>query len=106
MGYWAEYRSKKRSAEMLPDDVVAKIDKHTTVDAQLFAAALRLLLGRLRTVEEATGLEVLKCIDWIKLKGTTDYIPGLWSSSASSSSSSSSGGGGGDGDEDGESSLL
>ena len=79
--YWDEYRSKKRSADTLPDNIVTSIDAHTAVDAQLFAAALRLVLGRLRTVEEATGKEVLKCIDWMKLKEATAYIPGLWSSS-------------------------
>ena len=48
------------------------------VDAQLFAAALRLLLGRLRTVEERTGVELRRCIDWHKLWQASGHIPGLW----------------------------
>ena len=36
----------------------------------LFAAALRLLLSRLRGVEVATGSEVLWCIDWPSCGGT------------------------------------
>ena len=45
--------------------VLAGLDAHTEVDAQLFAAALRLLLARLRRVEESTGAELLRCIDWL-----------------------------------------
>jgi hypothetical protein len=48
------------------------------VDARLFAAALRLVLGRLRTVEEATGAALLKCVDWGALRDATEYVPGLW----------------------------
>ena len=44
----------------------------------LFAAALRLLLSRLRGVEVATGSEVLRCVDWVKLRRNTEYVPGLW----------------------------
>ena len=50
-----------------------------TVD-QWMAAALRLLLGRLRTVEERTGVELRRCIDWHKLWQASAHIPGLWSS--------------------------
>ena len=46
---------------------------------QLFRAALRLLLARLRAVEEATGSEVLRCLDWEKLRRDTKYVPRLWS---------------------------
>ena len=47
------------------------------------AAALRLLLGRLRSVEQATGASVLACIDWGELHRATSYIPGLWSGAGS-----------------------
>ena len=50
----------------------------TAVDASLFAAALRLLLGRLRAVEEATGKSMLRCVDWGALWRSTRYVPGLW----------------------------
>jgi hypothetical protein len=45
----------------------------------VFAAALRLLLGRLQTVEAETGSSVLACIDWHRLHESTSYVPGLWS---------------------------
>ena len=64
--------------ESLPADLLAQLDDHTAVDAQLFAAALRLFLGRLRTVEERTGAALLACIDWERLWRKTSYIPGLW----------------------------
>ena len=51
----------------------------SAVGAQVFAAALRLLLGRLRTVERLTGKEILRCLDWEQLQRSTDYIPRLWS---------------------------
>ena len=50
----------------------------TAVDAALFAAALRLLLGRLRAVEDATGRQMLRCVDWGALWRSTRYVPGLW----------------------------
>ena len=78
LGHWIETRSKKRDPKKLSDKVIAQIDEHTTVDAQLFAAALRLLLGRLRRVEEMSGKELLRCIDWHRLHTTTHYIAGLW----------------------------
>ena len=56
------------------------IDAHTAVDAQLFAEALRLLLGRLRTLEEQTGRSLLACVDWAKLWRSTGHIDGLWES--------------------------
>ena len=63
--------------------MLAQIDAHTDVDAQVFAAALRLLLGRLRSVEQATGASVLACLDWGELHRATSYIPGLWSGAGS-----------------------
>lgn len=69
---------KQHDPQTLPQDVLAQIDAHTAVDAKLFANALRLLLGRLRRVEEMTGASLLPCIDWRKLWRKTDYIPGLW----------------------------
>ncbi len=54
------------------------LDAHTAVDAQLFAEALRLLLGRLRRLEELTGRELLRCIDWVRLRKATGHIEGLW----------------------------
>ena len=68
----------RRDPSGLSPDVLALIDEHTTADAQLFAEALRLLLGRLRTVEEATGEPLLECIDWRKLWRASQHIPGLW----------------------------
>lgn len=62
----------------LSEELLAGIDAHTSVDAQLFAAGLRLLLGRLRTVEEETGKRLRSCIDWKKLWKATGHIPGLW----------------------------
>ena len=67
-----------RCIRYIPPKVLAQIDAHTSVDEQLFAAALRLLLGRLRTVETMTGVSILKCIDWHKLRRTTQYVPELW----------------------------
>jgi hypothetical protein len=78
LGHWVETRSQKHDPSTLPEDILAKIDAHTAVDAKLFAAALRLLLGRLQTVEERTSVSVLKCIDWYGLYTSTSYIPGLW----------------------------
>ena len=60
--------------------VLRAIDAHTAVDAQLFAEALRLLLGRLRTLEEQTGRSLLACVDWAKLWRSTGHIDGLWES--------------------------
>merc|ERR1712008_360856 len=67
LGHWVETRYKTRDAGSLPREMLAQIDAHTDVDAQVFAAALRLLLGRLRTVEDATGASLLECINWHKL---------------------------------------
>jgi hypothetical protein len=78
LGNWVETRSKWRDPNSLSPETLARIDAHTDVDAQLFAAALRLFLGRLRTVEAQTGSSVLACIDWAKLKSSTSYIAGLW----------------------------
>ncbi|KAL7545331.1 hypothetical protein ACHAWF_008682 [Thalassiosira exigua] len=79
LGHWIEYRTKRgRSIHGLPTHVLEMMDAHTIIDAQLFAAALRLVLARLRRVEELTGIFILECIDWLKLKQNTDYIPGLW----------------------------
>jgi hypothetical protein len=76
--HWQEYRSKKRRPADLDADVLQRVDDITAVDAQLFAAALRLLLGRLRWVEGAAGVSLLECIDWEKLHRDTAYISGLW----------------------------
>ena len=78
LGYWVEYRNKGRSTGDLSANVVDMIDAHTSIDAKLFGEALRLMLGRLRRVEEITGTPLLECIDWQKLKQKTDYISGLW----------------------------
>jgi len=78
LGHWVETRSKRRDAGSLPAAMLAQIDAQTDVDAQVFAAALRMLLARLRGVEEATGASLLECIDWHELVRTTSYIPGLW----------------------------
>ncbi len=64
----------------LPKTALAQIDAHTDVDAALFAEGLRLLLGRLRRVEELTGRGLLECIDWRKLWKATGHIAGLWES--------------------------
>ena len=69
---------KRHDPLSLSPELLSAIDEHTAVDAQLFAEALRLLLGRLRTVEEATGQELLKCVRWDKLWRATGHIPGLW----------------------------
>ena len=71
---------RRHDAADLPADVLRAIDAHTAVDAQLFAEALRLLLGRLRTLEDATGRSLLACIDWGKLWRATGHIDGLWES--------------------------
>ena len=79
LGHWVEYRTKKRSIDDLSPKVIDMVDAHTTVDTEVFAAALRLVLGRLRRLEELTGASILECIDWYKLQKKSDYIPGLWS---------------------------
>jgi len=68
----------QRDPSGLPTELLARIDEYTQTDARVFAKALRLLLGRLRTVEERTGTSLLACIDWHKLYRTTHYVPGLW----------------------------
>ena len=83
LGHWVETRSKRRDPASLSEEMLAQIDAHTDVDAQVFAAALRLLLGRLRSVEQATGASVLACLDWGELHRATSYIPGLWSGAGS-----------------------
>ena len=62
----------------LSEETLGLIDAHTEVDAQLFAEALRLLLGRLKAVEEATGASLLACLDWKKLYKATGHIKTLW----------------------------
>ncbi|KAL3906704.1 MAG: hypothetical protein SGPRY_010451 [Prymnesium sp.] len=69
---------RRREPASLSAAVLSALDAHTEVDAQVFAAGLRLLLGRLRTVEERTGRALLQCIDWERLWRTTGHIPGLW----------------------------
>jgi hypothetical protein len=78
LGHWVETRSEKRDPSALPAATLALIDAHTAVDAQLFAAALRLLLGRLLHVEAVTGQALLRCVDWRALQRATSYVPGLW----------------------------
>ena len=51
LGAWTETRSTRRDPDSLDADVLAEIDARTAVDGALFAAALRLLLARLRRVE-------------------------------------------------------
>jgi hypothetical protein len=67
----------------LSDATLKLVDEHTSVDAQLFAEALRLLIGRLRTVQEATGNDLLSCMPWRKLHQASGHIPGLWGADAS-----------------------
>ena len=78
LGAWTETRSTRRDPDSLDADVLARIDARTAVDGALFAAALRLLLARLRRVEEETGAVLLRCIDWEDLHRRTGYIDGLW----------------------------
>lgn len=78
LGHWIESRSKKRKADELGPELLAKLDAKTAVDAQLFAAAIRRLIARLRWVEEAEGIELLRCIDWMTLRRETGYIRELW----------------------------
>ena len=68
----------RRDTHSLPPELLAQVDAHTRSDAQLFATALRLLLGRLATVEQATGKSLLACLDWPKLHRATGHIDGLW----------------------------
>ena len=68
----------RRDPNALPADLLAQLDAHTQTDALVFAKALRLLLGRLRTVEERTGVSLLACIDWPKLHRATEHVSGLW----------------------------
>jgi len=69
---------RRHQPDELPAAVLAQIDAHTDVDAPVFAEGLRLLLGRLRRVEELTGRELLKCVDWRRLWKATGHIRGLW----------------------------
>jgi len=69
---------KRREPDTLSAGVLAQIDQLNAVDAQVFATALRLLLGRLRAVEEITGRALLECINWRKLWRSTGHVPGLW----------------------------
>ena len=71
---------KALEAERLHVDLLARIDAETEKDQKLFAEALRLLLGRLRRVEEVTGASLLRCVPWRQLFQRTRYIPGLWAS--------------------------
>ena len=72
------YETRRETRDDLPEEVLMMLDAQTAVDAQLFAAALRLLLGRLRRVEELSGASLLPCLDWTELQRTTKHIPGLW----------------------------
>ena len=68
----------RHDPQSLDAQMLAAVDAHTAVDAQLFAAALRLLLGRLQSVEERSGTPLLQCVNWPKLHKSTAHIPGLW----------------------------
>ena len=54
----------RRDADRLPPAVLQRLDELTAVDAELFGIALRLLLGRLRHVEEVTRVPLLRCVPW------------------------------------------
>ncbi|CAJ1431126.1 unnamed protein product [Effrenium voratum] len=69
---------QQRDPETLPEDLLRQLDEFTAVDARLFAKALRLLLGRLRSVELQTGAQLLPCLPWRRLWRSTRYVPGLW----------------------------
>ena len=69
---------KRTDPSSLTADVLERIDEHTKTDAAVFAAALRLLLGRLKAVEEKTGADMLSCLNWRKLHAASSHIPGLW----------------------------
>jgi hypothetical protein len=78
LGYWKETRSTKRSEDDLTPNMLRNIDSHTAVDAALYGKAVRIFLGKLRTVEEATGTSLLKCIQWGKFRAKTSYLTELW----------------------------
>ena len=78
LGHWVETRSTKRSPSMLSQAGLQRLDKQTEVDAVIFAEGLKLILGRLKYVEEQTGVALLRCIDWDDLILNTSYIKGLW----------------------------
>ena len=84
LGYWVEYRNQPRSLRELSANVMDMIDDQTTIDAAVYGHALKLVLGRLRRVEDETGIPILECIDWHKLRTKTDYIAGLWTGDADS----------------------
>ena len=79
LGYWKETRSKKRSVDDLTDKMLQQIDDHTKVDGALYSQAVRIFLGKLKSVEEATGTSLLKCIQWGKFRAKTGYLTELWS---------------------------
>jgi hypothetical protein len=79
MGYWKETRSKKRSVEDLTEQMLQQIDDHTKVDVALYSQAVRIFLGKLQSVEKATGTSLLKCIQWGKFRAKTGYLTELWS---------------------------
>lgn len=76
LGYWKETRSQRRKVD--DPNILRKIDEHTRVDAALYAQAVRIFLGRLRSVEKTTGTSLLKCIQWNKFRAKTEYLDGLW----------------------------
>lgn len=69
---------KRHDPKSLDAATLDAIDALTEVDGQVFAEALRLLLGRLATVKERTGTDILQCINWRKLYESTGHIHGLW----------------------------
>eukprot|EP00536_Pseudo-nitzschia_multiseries_P000244 jgi/Psemu1/299932/fgenesh1_kg.3_\ len=78
LGYWKEHRYQSRSLGSLTPEILSQLDDHTRIDRAVFAEAVRLLLGRLKHIEDVTGASILSCIDWGKFQKDTHYIPELW----------------------------
>mmetsp|Transcript_423 Transcript_423/g.1085 ORF Transcript_423/g.1085 Transcript_423/m.1085 type:complete len:953 (+) Transcript_423:294-3152(+) len=78
LGYWKEHRYQSRSLGSLSPEILAQLDDHTRIDRAVFVEAVRLLLGRLKHLEQVTGANVLECIDWDKFQRATHYIRELW----------------------------
>ena len=78
LGYWKETRSERRSVQQLTPSLLSQMDAHTIIDSALYSHAVRVFLGRLRGVEQATGASLLKCIQWDKFRAKTGYLTELW----------------------------
>jgi hypothetical protein len=59
--------------------MLQQIHDHIKVDVALYSQAVRIFLGKLQSVEEATGTSLLKCIQWSKFRAKTGYLTELWS---------------------------